>query len=216
MTRVLTDLWPLYGLSIRTPRLELRLPREPELAAVAELAGRGVHPPHERPFLTPWTEGTPADRARRVLQGHWAELGGWSVAAWHLGLVAFHEAEPVGEFTLRARDFPVVREVTTSSWLGLAHQGRGYGTEARIGLLTLAFTHLGAVAARTEVFPDNHASQAVSRKLGYQPDGISRDARGDDALVSDRLRLDRDRWDDRRHPPVRIDGWAACRPMFGC
>jgi hypothetical protein len=42
------------------------------------------------------------------------------VAAWHLGLVAFHEAEPVGEFTLRARDFPVVREVTTSSWLGLA------------------------------------------------------------------------------------------------
>jgi hypothetical protein len=65
--------------------------------------------------------------------------------------------------TLRARDFPVVREVTTSSWLATGHQGQGYGTEARTGLLTLAFDHLGARAARTEVFQDNDASQGVSR-----------------------------------------------------
>jgi RimJ/RimL family protein N-acetyltransferase len=94
--------------------------------------------------------------------------------------------------TLRARDFVVVREVTTFSWLGLDYQGHGFGTEARVGLLTLAFEHLGAVAARTEVFQDNHASQGVSRKLGYQSDGISVDARGSEPVVSDRLRLSRD------------------------
>jgi hypothetical protein len=34
-----------------------RLPREEELATLAQLAGVGVHRPGERPFLTPWTDG---------------------------------------------------------------------------------------------------------------------------------------------------------------
>jgi RimJ/RimL family protein N-acetyltransferase len=97
----------------------------------------------------------------------------------------------------------------------LEHQGRGYGTEARIGLLTLAFEHLGAHAARTEVFQDNHASQSVSRKLGYSNDGISVDARDGEALVSDRLRLGRQAWTEQGHPAATVDGFEACRPMFG-
>jgi RimJ/RimL family protein N-acetyltransferase len=212
---VLTDLWPQYGLIISTPRLELRLPREEELAALALLAAKGVHRPGERPFLTPWTEASPEDRAQAVLQNQWSELGEWNPAAWALGLGAFRHGEPLGMVTLRADHFPVVREVTTSSWLGIAHHGKGYGTEARTGLLSLAFDHLGARAARTEVFQDNHASQGVSRKLGYERDGISVDARGNDAVVSDRLRLTRDRWAQGEHMAVQVDGIDACRPMFG-
>jgi RimJ/RimL family protein N-acetyltransferase len=117
--------------------------------------------------------------------------------------------------TLRARDFPVVREVSTSSWLGLQHQGRGFGTHARVGLLTLAFDHLGAEAALTEVFQDNAASQGVSRKLGYEPDGISRDARGAEVLVSDRLRLRHAVWREVRHPRAQVDGAESCAAMFG-
>jgi RimJ/RimL family protein N-acetyltransferase len=212
---VLTDLWPLFDLSIVTSRLELRLPREAELAQLADLAGRGVHRPGERPFLTPWTEGSAQDRARAVLQGHWSDLAGWQVAAWQLGLGVFRGDEPLGMVTLRARDYPVVRQVTSSSWLGLGHHGQGYGTEARAGLLTLAFEHLGAQAALTEVFQDNHASQGVSRKLGYEPDGISVDARDGQALVSDRLRLTRERWAAQKHPTVTVRGLAAGRAMFG-
>jgi RimJ/RimL family protein N-acetyltransferase len=100
----------------------------------------------------------------------------------------------------------VVREVVTRSWLGLAHHGQGYGTEARAGALTLAFDHLGATDATSEVFQDNHASQGVSRKLGYRPDGISRDARGDEALVSDRVRLTADRWAETDRPAVEVVG----------
>jgi RimJ/RimL family protein N-acetyltransferase len=150
-----------------------------------------------------------------VLQSHWGRLADWSVTDWQLGFGVFRRAEPLGVVTLRARDFPVVREVLTSSWLGIGHQGRGYGTEARTGLLTLAFDHLGAAAARTEVFRDNHSSQRVSRKLGYEPDGISVDARQGEALVSDRLRLTRQRWTGQDRVPVRVDGVAACRSMFG-
>jgi RimJ/RimL family protein N-acetyltransferase len=210
---MLADLWPLYGLTITTPRLELRLPREEELAQLADLAGRGVHQPDERPFLTPWTEGTAQDRARAVLREHWTQLSNWSVAAWWLGLGVFRAGEPLGMVTVWARDFLVVREVWTGSWLGIEHQRQGYGTEARTGLLSLAFDHLGARAALSAVFQDNRASQGVSRKLGYEPDGISVDARGDEAVVSDRLRLPRRKW--QRHPTVRVHGLDACRSMFG-
>ena len=79
----------------------------------------------------------------------------------------------------------------------------------------MAFDHLDARAALTEVFQDNHASQGVSRKLGYEHDGISVDARGDDAVVSDRLRLTRKRWTEEKRPALRVDGMAACRAMFG-
>lgn len=212
---MLVDVWPLYGLVLRTERVELRLPRDEEVAALGELAGRGVHRPDERPFLTPWTDGSATDRARFVVQGHWARLGAWRAASWSLGFGVFRSGEPIGVVTVSADDFPVVREVTTSSWLGLDHQRHGYGTEARTALLALAFDHLGAESARTEVFADNRASHGVSRKLGYQPDGISVDARGTEALVSDRLRLTRTGWLARERPAVTVHGLAACRPLFG-
>jgi RimJ/RimL family protein N-acetyltransferase len=212
---MLIELWPQYGLAISTPRLELRLPRQEELVELAHLAGRGVHRADERPFLTPWTDGRPEDRARFVLREHWGQLGGWSVTAWRLGLGVFRHGDPLGMVTLRARDFLVVREVTTSAWLGIEHQGKGYGTEARVGLLTLAFDHLCANAALTEVFQDNHSSQGVSRKLGYEHDGISVDARDGEAVVSDRLRLTQEKWAQQKRPAVTVDGVEACRPMFG-
>lgn len=212
---MLADLWPTYALRIHTPRLTLRLPDESELAALAEVAANGIHAPHERPFLTPWTEGRPEDRAMAVLQGHWDELASWSPENWQLGLCVLESgSRPIGTVTLRARDFRVVREVTTTSWLGVAYHGRGLGTEARAGLLTLAFDHLGATHATSEVFPDNHASQGVSRKLGYVSDGISRDARGDEVLVSDRLRLTAARWSEIEHPVATVEGVEAARSMF--
>lgn len=109
----------------------------------------------------------------------------------------------------------MVREVTTSSWLGLPHHGQGLGTEARTGVLALAFEHLSAEAAVTEVFQDNHASQGVSRKLGYEHDGISRDARGDEVLVSDRLRLTRSTWEELDRPRVTVFGFEKGRSLFG-
>ena len=216
MSRMLADLWPTYGLTLSTSRLVLRLPSGSELEELARLAAEGVHGPDERPFLTPWTEGTPEERARFVLQGHWHQLSSWTAEDWALGLGVFlRSGQPLGIATLRARDFRVNREVTTWSWLGVAHQGQGYGTEARAALLTLAFDHLGATDATTEVFQDNHRSQGVSRKLGYVPDGISRDRRGDEVVVSDRLRLTADRWAASAHRTgVEVSGIDEAIDMF--
>lgn len=116
MRPVLVDLWPIYRVRITTPRLQLRLPTESELAELADVAGKGVHNPTERPFLTPWTEGGPLDRARFVLREHWANLAGWADDRWALDLGVYtRDNQPLGMASIRARDFAVVREVTTSS-----------------------------------------------------------------------------------------------------
>ena len=214
---VLADLWPTLKLRLETPRLTLRIPNDDELARLAELAAEGVHRDGERPFLTPWTEGTPEERAEHVLRNHWGCLAEWSVSDWYLSMAVFPSGSgrPLGAVTLRAKDFPVTREVRTTSWLGLEHQGQGYGTEARTALLTLAFDHLDATDALTEVFQDNHASQGVSRRLGYQPDGISRDPRDGEVLVSDRLRLTAERWAGIERVSVSVVGLDTARSMFG-
>ncbi|MFK7603225.1 GNAT family N-acetyltransferase [Deinococcus sp. SM5_A1] len=189
---MLTDHWPLAALRIQTPRLQLRPPDDGELAALADVAAQGIHPPDQRPFLTPWTHLPPPERALYVIQQHWLTRGQWRPEAWSLGLGVFHGGEPVGMVSLRGRDFSILREVRTSSWLGLDFHGQGFGTEARAALLHLAFAELGAVAALSEVFQDNAASQGVSRKLGYRQSGISRDVLDGQPVVSDCLRLTRE------------------------
>ncbi|TCO28172.1 RimJ/RimL family protein N-acetyltransferase [Kribbella steppae] len=208
---MLTDHWPLRRLRLTTERLVLRLPDEEELAALADVAASGVHKPGERPFLTPWTDLPPAERARSVLQGHWSSLASWTPQDWELQLGVFRDGTPLGIVALRAQDFAVLREVKTWSWLGLPHHGQGFGTEARVALLHLAFEGLDAVAALTEVFQDNAGSQGVSRKLGYRPDGISRDVLHGQPVISDRLRLTREDWSGAS---VRVEGLEECRSWF--
>lgn len=63
MSGVLSDLWPTLKLRLETPRGTLRIPDDNELAALAELAARGVHRAGERPFLTPPRRAFHADSA---------------------------------------------------------------------------------------------------------------------------------------------------------
>ena len=140
---VISHHWPLFGLRLTTPRLELRLPRLDDLATLADLAAEGVHDPEVQPFLVPWTDTTPAERARSTVQYHWNTWAGWQPRNWSLGLVTVLDGDVVGTQELDAREFATLREVVTGSWLGTAHQGRGLGTEMRAAVLHLAFAGLG-------------------------------------------------------------------------
>jgi RimJ/RimL family protein N-acetyltransferase len=212
---MLTDYWPLFGIRLRTPRLELRVPGPDDLAELAGTAAAGVHDPAQMPFVTPWTDGTPEERARGTLQWLWAGWGRWSPEDWSLQFVTLFDGRVVGTQALSARNFAVLREAGTGSWLGLAHHGRGIGTEMRAAVLALAFAGLGAESATSEAFADNAASYRVSRKLGYQDDGVSRHAVRGAAVVGRRLRLDRAGWAAARTIDVRIEGLEPCLPMFG-
>ncbi|MFJ9444486.1 GNAT family N-acetyltransferase [Kitasatospora sp. NPDC101235] len=212
---MLTDHWPLLGLRLTTPRLELHLPTDDELAALAELAAEGVHEPERMPFLVPWTDLPPAQRARSVVQHHWLRRGNWSPDDWALNLAVLENGRAVGLQTLAARDFAVLRQVSTGSWLGTRHQRQGIGTEMRAAVLHLAFAGLDATEARSGAFEDNPSSFAVSRKHGYQPDGIARHVVRGRPVTERRLRLTRERWQARCSVPVTLDGLAPCLPMFG-
>lgn len=207
--------WPLAGLRLRTPRLELRLPTASDLDELAGLAAAGVHDPEMQPFEVPWTDAEPAERARSTLQYHWSQRAAWQPAKWSLIFVTVCDGTVVGAQGMSATDFAIVREVGTGSWLGQAHQGRGIGTEMRAAVLHLAFAGLGAAFATSGAFTDNLASQGVSRKLGYVHDGIERMVRRGQAATLVRLRLDRETWEATRTVPVEIIGLEPCLAMFG-
>jgi RimJ/RimL family protein N-acetyltransferase len=213
---MITDHWPLFGLRLTTPRLELRVPDLSDVAQLADVAAAGVHDPGRQPFLVPWTDGTPTEVARRTLQFHWRTWGQWTPDNWSLGFVTVRDGEVIGTQSLDARTFATLREVGTGSWLGRAHHGRGYGMEMRAAVLELAFTGLGARWATSEAFADNAASYGVSRRLGYVDDGIARHQVRGEAVVGRRLRLDREGWAAARTVDVRIEGLAPCLPLFGC
>ncbi|MGX4735180.1 GNAT family N-acetyltransferase [Kitasatospora griseola] len=212
---MLTDHWPLAGLGVRTPRLELRLPTEPELAELAEVAARGVVKPGTRPFRSTWSYGTPVERARSVLKAHWRSQADWTPEEWALVLVVFADGRPVGVQSLRAKEFAIRREILSGSWLGIEHHGRGLGTEARVAMLHLAFAGLAAESAISASFTDNAASVAISRKLGYLPDGVERENRHGELALTQRFRLDRADWQPTRRPDIGLTGLAPCAELFG-
>lgn len=212
---MLVDHFPLLGLRLSTPRLELRLPSPEELAALADLAADGVHEPEVMPFLVPWTDRPPAEVARGVVQHHWSQLGGWQPQDWSLNLTVLHAGAVVGVQSISARELAITRQVSTGSWLGRRHQGQGIGTEMRAAVLHLAFVGLNAQEALSSAFEDNHASHAVSRKLGYQPNGIDRRVIRGAVVTDQRLCLTRAAWDHHRTVGVTVEGLERCLPLLG-
>jgi RimJ/RimL family protein N-acetyltransferase len=211
----LVQAFPPFGLRVVTPRLELRLPRDEELPRLVALARRGIHPPETMPFGNEWT-----DRLRdgasdaEVLRFHWSQRAALAPEAWTLVLMVVVDGEPVGGQDLTASRFAQSRSVSSGSWLGQEHQGRGIGTEMRAAILELAFRGLGAEEAHSSAWEDNAASLAVSRKLGYEPNGESLlPSRGHHRRHLN-LRLSRERWLARRRDDVELHGVDACLPLL--
>lgn len=207
--------WPLYDLRLRTPRLELRLPNEDELAALCVVARAGVHAPDQMPFSVPWSIKESPRFEREFVQFHWLGRATWSVASWNLDLVVFLDGRPIGSQGVFARNFAVLKQVGTGSWLGSPFQGNGYGKEVRAVVLGFAFDHLGAEVAVTKAFVDNAASSGVSRSLGYEANGITRQAPEGVARELNRFRMTRDGWRSRERPPLAVEGLEGCRALFG-
>jgi RimJ/RimL family protein N-acetyltransferase len=211
----LTDAWPLFGLRLRTERLVLRLPTDDHLVHVLALARAGIHPPDEMPFGVAWSTIPSPVFERSFMQYHWSMRGLWSPPKWSLNLVALFDGDPIGSQGIDAEAFAVHRMVSTGSWLGQAFQGRGFGTEMRAAVLGFAFDGLGARVAQSSAFLDNAASNAVSRKLGYEPNGFGSLAPEGVARATQLFRMTDEGWRSRPRPALTIEGLEACREMFG-
>jgi RimJ/RimL family protein N-acetyltransferase len=125
------------------------------------------------------------------------------------------EGKAVGVQDLKGTHFPVTRSVLTGSWLVQRHQGRGVGKEMRAAVLHLAFAGLDAVEAHTSAFHDNAASLAVTRGIGYSPNGSQMDDREGSPVRHLQFVLTRTEWEKRRRRDIRIENLDPCLPFLG-
>ncbi|MDE0572478.1 GNAT family N-acetyltransferase [Demequina sp. B12] len=217
----LARLWPAAALSVRAGDLELRWMDDALLLDVADLAGQGIHADGATPFTVPWTQGTPDQVARNALTYQWSARNQVSPQVLVLELAVLRDGKPVGVQAAHSTNWAVLKEAETGSWLGLDYHGQGIGTRMRIMMLALMFDGLGAAHITSAAYDDNGPSNAVSRKAGYQPDGLLRDVRQGEAAILNRWRMTRERWSEVRDhnlgvlgAPLVIDGAEAVREQI--
>ena len=211
-----THPWPIFGLRITTPRLELRVPDDEDLVELFEAARAGIHAADEMPFGVPWTDSLQEPGAlERYLQYHWAARGRLTPESWTLAFAVLADGDIVGTQDLMAEDFAGARSVSSGSWLTRSAQGRGFGVEMRAAVLHLAFAGLGALEAQTSAWIDNPASQRVSLRLGYQHEGECLLARRGEPTRHLRYRLTREAWQDNHFDGIELHHLEPCLPLLG-
>lgn len=170
----LDDVWPLFRLRLETPRLVLRPLRDGDIPHYVESARDIVSWHGDRtPFATPWNESP--ELGPKAARWIWESRLRADSTAWMVMFgVWSHEGRFLGSQDVGAKDFPVLRTVNTGSWLRRSAQGQGFGVEMRAAALAWAFDVLGAEVATTSAYDWNAPSLAVSRRLGYEPNGEAR------------------------------------------
>jgi len=207
--------WPMFGLRLRTERLELRHPTDDDLLQLAELAGQGIHDPGWMPFSHPWTEIPSPRLEQQAMQHYWGVRSRWSPEDWNCMFVTIHDGEVIGTQDFFAKHFATLRGVSSGSWIGQAHHGQGFGKEQRAAVLHLSFAGLGALRADSSAREDNGPSLGVSRSLGYVEDGDYFDVISGQRVRMVRVKLTRQRWESHRTHEVEISGLEPCLELFG-
>jgi RimJ/RimL family protein N-acetyltransferase len=207
--------WALFDLRIWSERLEMRLPTEDELIEMMWMAKTGIHDPNEMPFGFAWTDQPSPQFERSFMQYHWSTRATWSPENWNLDLGVWFEGRLIGTQGIGAKEFRVLRTVSTGSWITQEFQGRGIGKEMRSAVLAFAFDYLHAWWATSGSFVDNPASAAVSRSLGYVEDGIDVLAPRGEARELIRWRMSADQWHSRERPPIEVAGLETSWDLFG-
>jgi RimJ/RimL family protein N-acetyltransferase len=206
--------WPLFGLRLATPELELQPLCEADLGPLSDLLPPDVE---LDPQATTYDIADPATSRGVILhQGYWRAYGTWQVSAWRLSFGVRRSGTLIGVQELEGNDFPRLGTVDTSSFLVSEARGLGHGKEMREAVLALAFGPMAARQAITSAWHDNTASLGVSRALGYEPNGEHLHARGDAVDVMVHLRLRREDWLARSGgEDVTVSGFEPCRHLFG-
>jgi RimJ/RimL family protein N-acetyltransferase len=208
--------YPPLNLEVRTPRLTLAGATDELLERLVPVVRAGIADAEPWPFDDPMSlyEDSPG-REWRWLRGIWAGRACVDAGFWRLYFVVLLDGEPIGMQDLIGVDFTKFGTVSTFSWLAPGRRGSGIGKEMRAAVLHLAFAGLGAREAASDAFTDNHASNHVSRALGYEPNGTTWDTRRGQAAPIQRWRLTRDAWDRVRRDDIELVGVQECLPALG-
>jgi RimJ/RimL family protein N-acetyltransferase len=204
--------WPFFDLRITCGEVLLRGVTDVDLEVFENALPEDLemNPANER-FATLAPE---VDRRRQLAGEIWKHRGTWSPDSWCLDLAVEVDGRVVGVQALEAEQFPLLRTVDSFSWLSAAVRGRGLANLMRTGVLALAFEHLGAELAVSSARTDNTPSLAVSYRMGYVDNGLSRTNTPTGPFELQHVRLTREAWLAGGRT-ADVSGVEACRPWFG-
>ena len=208
--------WPLFDLAVVTPRLRLEYATDDHLEGLALFRDGRVVQPGEEPFdgdASFYDE--PPGAMRRAMTGEWGARARTSPTWWHLSFAVLVDGELVGQQNITAEDFPTLRTVESWSMLDRARRNQGIGREMRAAVLHLAFAGFGAQRAESDAFADNVASAAVSRALGYEPNGSYLATRPSGGAEMRRFLLTREQWETRRRTDIELVGVDGALDVLG-
>jgi RimJ/RimL family protein N-acetyltransferase len=208
--------YPLLDVRVTTPALELRGATDELLDQLADEVRAGKTHADPAPYDDPMSfyETDPDLRVAKWLRAIWRRRGSVEPDLWRLYFVVMVDGRPVGEQTLTGVHFASLGTVTTFSWLSTDLRARGLGREMREAILHLAFDGLGAKEASSDAFVDNQGSNAISSRLGYQPNGVDWATRRGEPALLNRWRLTRDTWEPRRRDDIQLHNVEACQAFL--
>lgn len=123
-----------------------------------------------RPWLF-WTASASLDevaRWGRICELNWAENKAWVFAI-------LFEGRPIGTVGIEEPDVQTLR-AEIGYWMHTGYSGRGLMTEAGRAVVDFGFDELGLHRLQLEAGKDNAPSIRVAEKLGFQREGLAREA----------------------------------------
>ena len=164
---VRTEIGPI----VERDAVMLRYPQQRDYAAWASLRSQS------RSYLTPWEPTWPSDdltrtafrrRLRRYAKDVREDL------AYPFFIFRSSDEVLLGSVILSNVRRGVTQAGTVGYWTGEPYAGRGYMTMALRALVDFAFGHLGLHRLEAACLPQNHGSQRVLTKAGFQKEGNAR------------------------------------------
>ncbi len=168
----------------RGERLELRKP------VAADRDALGVLRDRSRGQWTPWearSAAQPPESGRAWADRMVAAPEGRDFV--RLAVVRHADATIVGLVTLGQIVLGPARSAFASWWIGLGHEGRGYGREAVGLLLDHAFRDLGLNRVEANIRTGNERSRRLAAAFGFRHEGLSPEFLEIDGAFRDHDRL---------------------------
>lgn len=160
-----------FGPVLQTDRVLLRAPQMSDYPAWAELRAAS------RDFLVPWEPLWAPDelsrasfrrRIRHYLRDMREDMG------YALFVCDAQSRKLVGGITLCNVRRGVTQSCTLGYWIGAAHAGQGYMTEAVRAVVPFVFDSLELHRLEAACLPTNTASMRLLERVGFQREGLAR------------------------------------------
>lgn len=204
-TNSLEYLFPAFALKLTLGDLELRLLRDADFPAYAELLRHDIFRPEYEEAVFPWVDHDPDERIRSAFAYQWTVRATMGPDSWALPFGVFHRGELIGSQEINAKNFELTRTVGTGSWLTRSAQGKRLGVKMRQAVLEFAFDYLHAGRAESDAVETNLPSIRTSKRVGYKDNGTTMRMHGGKACLFQLMVLDPEDF-LRPNEPLEVEG----------